>query len=115
MTNSTPARQDIDPYEDRRAYPRVPIALPAFLQADGGRHSVQILDLSSGGAKLNCQAEIAVGTAVLLDCGTLACSAVVRWRTNTLLGLCFESELDVREISALMARSTALATLMKAR
>lgn len=115
MTKSIPIPQDCDPYADRRVYPRVPVALPAFLQADGERHSVQILDLSSGGAKLNCQAIVSAGTAVFLDCGTLGCAAVVRWQTGGLLGLCFNSELDAREVSALMERSKALAALMKTR
>lgn len=115
MTNPIPAVEDNDPFEDRRTYPRVQVALPAFLQADGVRQSVQILDLSSGGAKLTCATGLAVGTAVFLDCGSLGCAAVIRWRNGALLGLCFESELDVREVSALMDRSNALAALMKTR
>src|SRR6185503_15636677 len=71
MASSIPFEQDPDPYADRRVYPRVPVALPAFLQAGGKRHSVQVLDLSAGGAKLNCAISLASGTAVLLDCGTL--------------------------------------------
>jgi hypothetical protein len=31
------------------------------------------------------------------------------------LGICFDSELDAREVTALIARSVALDTLMKAR
>ena len=115
MTKSIPIPQDCDPYADRRVYPRVPVALPAFLQADGERHSVQILDLSAGGAKLNCGDVLVAGTAVLLDCGTFGCAGVVRWQTGGVLGLCFDSELDVREVSALMDRSNALAALMKRR
>ncbi len=115
MTSSTTVREDNDRYEDRRAYPRVGVALPAFLQADGKRQSVQILDLSSGGAKLTCATEFAVGAAVLLDCGTLGCAGVVRWQTGGVLGLCFDSELEAREVSALMDRSNALAALMKTR
>lgn len=115
MTQPIPVRADHDPFEDRRAFPRVRVALPAFLQADGVRQSVQILDLSSGGAKLNCGELLAVGTAVFLDCGTLGCAGVVRWHTNGTLGLCFDSELDAREVSALMDRSNALAALMKTR
>jgi PilZ domain len=53
--------QDSAPYEDRRAYPRVPVAMPAFLQANGERHAVHLLDLSAGGAKLNCSAPIQPG------------------------------------------------------
>lgn len=115
MAGSAPPQKDSDPYEDRRTYPRVPVALPSFLQANGKRHSVQILDLSAGGAKLNCPVRLAVGTAVVLDCGVLGRSAVVRWQTDGLVGLCFDSELDAREVSALLERSKALAAWMKSR
>lgn len=112
-----PARnpQDSGPYEDRRAYPRVPVAMPAFLQANGERHAVHLLDLSAGGAKLSCQATVPTGAAVVLDCGTLGRSAVVRWQSAGVLGLCFDSELDAREVSALIARSRAVESLRKAR
>lgn len=89
--------------------------MPAFLQASGLRHAVHLLDLSAGGAKLKCSAILPAGTAVVLDCGTLCRSAVVRWRTEGVLGLCFDSELDEREVTALITRSIALDTLMKAR
>jgi hypothetical protein len=115
MTSSIPSPHDRDPYADRRAYPRVPVALPAFLQADGERHFVQILDLSPGGAKLDCPTSVSVGTAVILDCGTLGRAAVVRWQSAGVMGLCFDSELDVREASALIERSKAIAARMKTR
>jgi hypothetical protein len=113
MASSVPTPEDPDPYADRRVYPRVSVALPAFLQANGERHHVQILDLSPGGAKLNCAAIIPTGTAVVLDCGTLGRAAVVRWQNEGLLGLCFDHELDAREVSALIDRSTALAAWRK--
>ena len=106
---------DDDPYADRRTYPRVPVALPAFVQADGERHSVHLLDVSSGGAKLKCALTIPVGTTVMLDCGTLARDAVVRWQNGELVGVSFASELDEREVSALANRSNALQALMKTR
>lgn len=115
MATHAPTPQDSAPNEDRRAYPRVPVAMPAFLQANGERYAVHLLDLSAGGAKLKCSATVPTGTGVVLDCGTLCRSAVVRWQTGGALGLCFDSELDVREITALIARSIALDTLMKAR
>jgi hypothetical protein len=115
MASSVPSPQDRDPYADRRVYPRVPVALPAFLQADGERHFVQILDLSPGGAKLDCPASLIVGTAVILDCGTLCRAAVVRWQSAGVMGVCFDSELDVREASALIERSRAMAARMKTR
>jgi hypothetical protein len=115
MASTVPTPEDRDAYADRRVYPRVPVALPAFLQASGERHAVQILDLSPGGAKLDCPATLTVGTAVMLDCGTLARSAVVRWQSAGVMGLCFDSELDMREASALIDRSEAMAARMKTR
>lgn len=110
-----PNPKDSAPYEDRRAFPRVPVAMPAFLQANGERHSIHVLDLSAGGAKLKCPASLPTGTAVILDCGSLGRSAVVRWQAGEVLGLCFDSELDAREVAALIARSIALQALMKTR
>ena len=107
MASPAPAPQD-DPFADRRAFPRVTVALPAFLQAGGERHAVQLLDVSAGGAKLNCPASLASGTAVVLDCGTLCRTAVVRWQNGDVMGVCFESELEAREVNALINRSTAL-------
>lgn len=115
MASTVPSPQDFDPYADRRVYPRVPVALPAFIQVNGERHAVQIVDLSAGGARLNCPARLAVGTAIVLDCGTLGRGAVVRWQNGELLGLCFDSELDPRDVSALADRSRALEARMKTR
>jgi hypothetical protein len=115
MASSAASVEDDPSDADRRACPRVPVALPAFIQANGERHSAQLLDLSSGGARLNCPAGLSTGTTVILDCGTLARSAVIRWQNGALLGLCFDSELAVREISDLIERSKALAAWMKAR
>jgi PilZ domain len=113
LANSAPIRPDDDPYADRRVYPRVSVALPAFLQADGERLAVQILDLSAGGAKLNCSASLPTGTVVILDCGTLGRSGVVRWQNGGIVGLCFDRELDPRDVSGLIDRSAALAVRMK--
>ena len=110
-----PAPQDDDAFADRRVYPRVPVALPASLQAGRDRHSVQLLDVSAGGAKLNCAASIAVGTAVTLDCGSLARTGVIRWQNGGIMGLMFDSELDPRVVSALTDRSMALEALMQTR
>src|SRR5262245_57272287 len=93
MASAFPHAQQSDPFADRRAFPMAEVALPAFLQANGERHSVQLLDLSAGGAKVNCPASLAVGTAVILDCGTLSLAAVTRWQNGEQLGLSFESEL----------------------
>jgi len=85
------------------------VALPAFLDAVGERHHVQILDLSAGGAKAKCAVGFASGTTVNLDCGTFVRGAVVRWQDGGVHGLAFETELNTREMAALVARSNALA------
>ena len=113
MASTAPTPQGADPYADRRVYPRVEVALPAFLQMEGARHAVHLVDLSPGGAKLKCPASLPSGTAVMLDCGTLRRSAVVHWQSEGVMGICFDSELDGRDVTALLARSSALATRMK--
>jgi len=110
MASSVPSAQD---FADRRAHPRVSVALPAFLDADGERYHVQILDLSAGGAKANGAVGLSAGAAVTLDCGTFGRSAVVRWQNGGVLGLSFDTELDAREMAALLARSNALAARSK--
>ena len=89
--------------------------MPAFLQANRERHHVQILDLSPGGAKLDCSLSLPTGTAVTLDCGTLCRSAVVRWNSAGVMGICFDSELEARDVAALIDRSNALDARMKTR
>ena len=112
MTKPAPSPED-DPYADRRVYPRVPVALPAFLQAGGVRHHVHLLDLSAGGAKLTCAKQLASGTPVILDCGIIGRAATVRWQNGDTLGLAFDVQLDPLDVAALTARSTALAVWMK--
>jgi hypothetical protein len=112
---TVPTPPDDAAFAERRAYPRAEVALPALLQVASERYAVQLLDLSAGGAKLDCPAPVAVGAAVTLDCGTLARTAVVRWLNGNLVGICFDSELEGREISALIDRSNALTAWRKTR
>ena len=112
MASIVPSPED---FADRRAYPRVEVALPAFLRVNGRRLAVQLCDLSAGGAKLDCAIGLPTGTVVTLDCGTLNRAGVVRWRSYGVLGLSFDSELDPRDVSALIERSKALAARMKIR
>ena len=74
-----------------------------------------MLDLSAGGAKLNCAASIPTGAAVTLDCGTFERGAIARWQNGEYLGVSFEVELSEREIAALINRSSALTARMKGR
>lgn len=102
-----------DPFADRRLHPRVTVALPAFLSHGEQRHSVQIVDLSAGGAKLRASLPDLAGAKVLLDCGGGANAAVVRWQDGPFVGLSFDTALSPREVAALAGRSTALAARMR--
>jgi hypothetical protein len=115
MTRLQTSAQASDPFADRRATPRVPVALPAFVQADGDRHSAQIVDLSAGGAKLTFAPEIPGGSAIVVDCGGLARAATVRWGHAGVIGISFDRELNAAELAALVERSNAMADRMKAR
>lgn len=115
MAIAAPPQENFDAHANRRMYARTELSLPAFLQASGERLAVQLLDLSAGGAKLKCPAAVSVGTAVILDCGTGACAAVVRWQNQGVLGLCFDTPLDARDVSSLIDRSRALAAWVKTR
>ena len=99
--------------DDRRSHPRVEVALPAFVHADGGRHAVQLLDLSRGGARLKVNTSFPVGSTVMLDCGTLGRAGVIRWQNGDFVGLCFNLELDDREIATQIERSKALAARIR--
>ena len=115
MALPKPSTRACEEFADRRLYARTQLALPAFLQANDERLSVNLLDISAGGAKLKCPANIQVGTAVILDCGTVGCPAIVRWQNEGVIGLCFDSPLDARVVAALIDRSRALAAWSKTR
>ena len=114
MTAAFPASVDPDPYADRRLHPRVTVALPAFLVIGGRRYPVQIVDLSAGGAKIDCGTALVVaGAAVTLNWGGASGQATVRWRDGRQAGLAFAAELDGRDVADLARRSEALSARMR--
>ena len=103
-----------DPYADRRLHPRVTVALPAFLILGGRRYPVQIVDLSAGGARVDCgTALVAAGAPVTLNWGGAGAQATVRWRDGRQAGLAFAAELDPRDVTDLARRSEALEARMR--
>ncbi len=102
-----------DPYADRRAHERVAVAMPAFLVIGGRRYPVQIVDLSAGGARVDCgPALVAAGAVVVLNWG-MSASATVRWREGRFAGLAFVEALDERDVAALARRTEALEARMR--
>lgn len=110
LTRSCPIGEP-DDLANRRLHPRVAVALPAFLVLGGRRYPVQVVDLSAGGAKLDCgQALVAMGALVTLNWGGGTAQGTVRWREGRLAGLAFAREIDPRDVADLARRSEALAT-----
>lgn len=109
-----PASAKPDPYADRRLHPRVTVAMPAFLILGGRRYPVQIVDLSAGGAKIDCgTALVAAGATVTLNWGGGSAQATVRWREGRQAGLAFAAQLDPRDVADLARRSEALGARMR--
>lgn len=113
MTPVPAAFTQAEDVANRRLHPRVAVALPAFLVLGGRRYPVQVVDLSAGGAKLDCgTALVAVGAAVTLNWGGGSSLGTVRWREGRLAGLAFAVEIDPRDVAALARRSQALSERM---
>jgi hypothetical protein len=109
-----PASAEPDRFVDQRQHPRVSVALPAFLIIGGRRYPVQIVDLSAGGAKVDCgQALVVAGAVVTLNWGGAGAQASVRWRDGRLAGLAFAAELDPRDVADLARRGQALGERMR--
>ena len=115
MATSIPLPEASADFENRRRYPRMEVALPAFVHVGDERYSVQIVDLSPGGAKVKIDVTLPVEAQITLSSGTLGRGAVVRWQTGAFMGLCFEIEMSEREMAAQVDRSKALGAWMKAR
>lgn len=110
MARVLPEVADPDDVAFQRLHRRVAVALPAFLVLGGRRYSVQVIDLSAGGAKLDCgNALVAVGASVTLNWGGGTSLGTVRWRDGRLAGLAFAAEIEERDVLALARRSEALA------
>lgn len=103
-----------DPYADRRLHPRVSVAMPAFLVIGGRRYPVQIVDLSAGGAKIDCGTALVVaGAAVTLNWGGAGAQGEVRWREGREAGVKFAVEIDERDVADLARRGRALGARLR--
>ncbi len=82
---------EIPPWAELRRSPRLSIDSPAVLQWRGGEDSVNLRDISTGGAGLRCNAEIAVDerVTIVLD-QSIAMSGRVVWRRGRSAGIEFD-------------------------
>jgi hypothetical protein len=78
---------------ERRALPRKPMAVSARLELPSGGRSVQIVDLSDRGARVQLAAPPPVGAPALLKWQSHECYGTVAWATDSECGLRFDQEL----------------------
>ena len=87
------AFQPSGPAKNRRVLPRKPIAVSARLELPSGGRSVQIVDMSDRGARLQIAAPPPVGAPALLMWQSHECYCTVAWATDTECGLRFDKDL----------------------
>lgn len=87
------AFQKSPPVRNSRALARKPLAISARLELPSGGRSVQILDLTDRGARLQIAAPPPVGAPALLKWHTHECYSTVAWAMDDECGLRFDKEL----------------------
>src|SRR5215213_8283680 len=95
-----------EPAHERRALPRRPMAVSARLELPSGGRSVQIVDLSDRGARLQIAAPPPAGAPALLKWHSHECYGTVAWATDSECGLRFDQEL-AQTVLATCSESTA--------
>jgi hypothetical protein len=96
------------PHSDRRAFSRVPVQRPARLITAVGYRSVDLCNLSRGGARLLLDGPPALGTTALLRWDNYEVLCTVAWSSEMDCGVVFEklvAEEVVEETAAAPSRS----------
>lgn len=96
-----------DPDQKQRQSERVPVQFDAGLRPRGGASavSVQILDLSAHGFRIDSQLDLAVGTDVWLRLpGLEPCHAKVAWTEGYFAGCKFERPLHPAVVDMIISR-----------
>lgn len=97
-----------DPGQKERKTERVPVSLDAGLRPRGisSAVSVQILDLSTHGFRIDSQLDLAVGTDVWLRLpGLEPCHARVAWVDGYVAGCAFERPLHPAVLDMIVSRA----------
>jgi len=79
---------------DKRNFPRVPIALPVFLESAGTQLSARLANLSRSGALVESSATLPAGSHVLFNCGTIQSHGVIVWKSDQQCGIRFTSHIE---------------------
>jgi hypothetical protein len=94
---------------DERAWPRIPVAVPASISVQNQEFTARLANIAPGGAMLETLAEPEMGARMVLRCGTIAAEAKVIWKEPGILGVSFVSPLCEGDVDEQIARAEALA------
>jgi len=103
----TAPRIDDPELRGRRDEPRAYLLLPASVEALSGRNSVNLLDVSRTGARIEGAALPEAGKDVVLRCGEIDTLGTVAWNRGGQCGVHFDEPISRTNLIAL--RSAAMA------
>lgn len=96
------ARQELLPKGStttgRRSAPRVRLSVPARIETIRGFYRVTLVNLSRTGAQIEIEDLPAIGSDVVLKCGTIDAFATVRWARGGRCGLHFDEPIDQTDV-----------------
>lgn len=102
MTISAPACAAQPPlHAGQRHFSRARLNLPARLVTFAGTTSCTLIDLSRSGAKIGAAQTPRVGAMVVIEGLPLELFGTVRWRTETLFGFEFDTDIPLEKVIAM--------------
>ena len=100
---------------EKRAAPRIPVALPALIGTYDGQHSARIHNLSRGGALIEAAVPLRTGSQIRFNCGTIETHGTIVWNDSNCFGVKFRMPVEETRIAQQVARSEAAAKIHAAR
>lgn len=92
----------------RRSQPRLRLGLPAVLDMVGGAEKCRLIDLSEGGAAIECEMPHRAGVAGLLLCEELEAFGEIVWSAGRQCGFRFDEPLAESQIIAMRLAAPAV-------
>ena len=108
MADHMASLQARQPGSDKRAAPRIAVALPVLIGTWEGQHRARLHNISRGGALVEAAAPVRAGSQVQFSCGTIETRGTVVWQDSECFGVSFRFPVDEARIAQQIARSEAL-------
>jgi hypothetical protein len=102
---SLPAQPSV---REKRASPRIDVALPVLLSTWEGQHRARVRNLSRGGALVEAETSFRAGCQVDFQCGTIETRGTVVWQDDNCFGVSFRFPVDDARVAQQVARSDAI-------